>query len=172
MLRLSLAIILTACAYAVAIKPGLADHSPYPRKTIEVKTREAPGTILIDTKRFWLYYILGKGKAIRYGVAIGREGYGWTGTSRVSRKAEWPDWRPPREMLKRNPKLPKFVPGGPKNPMGARALYLGSSLYRIHGTNAIGTIRRAVSSGCFRLHNDDVIDLYKRARIGAKVIAF
>ncbi len=151
---------------------GLADHSPYPPEVIEVKSAEKSGTIIIDSKRKTLYFVLGGGKAVRYGIAVGREGFGWTGTSHVSRKAEWPHWRPPLAMRKRLPNLPKFVPGGPKNPMGARALYLGKTLYRIHGTNAIETLGREVSSGCFRMHNDDVIDLYKRTRIGAKVIVF
>jgi lipoprotein-anchoring transpeptidase ErfK/SrfK len=114
--------------------------------------------------------VLGDGRAIRYGIGVGRPGFEWSGVKRVTRKAEWPDWRPPSEMRKRRPDLPKFMPGGPDNPLGSRALYLGSSLYRIHGTNEPRTIGTNVSSGCIRLLNKDVMDLYRRARVGTKVI--
>lgn len=172
MSRLSLVLVVIAALAALAPNRAPAHHSPYPPEIIEVETAEPAGTIIIDAGNKRLYFVLGGGKAVRYGIAVGREGFGWTGTSWVSRKAEWPNWSPPAEMRKRHPELPGFVPGGPDNPMGARALYLGKTLYRIHGTNSIGSLGREVSSGCFRMHNDDVIDLYKRAKIGAKVIVF
>ena len=117
-----------------------------------------------------MYYVLGDGKAIRYGVGVGRPGFEWSGTKTITAKREWPDWRPPSEMLKRRPDLPRYMPGGPENPLGARAMYLGSSLYRIHGSNEPDTIGQAVSSGCIRMLNDDVVDLYSRATVGAQVI--
>jgi lipoprotein-anchoring transpeptidase ErfK/SrfK len=140
------------------------------KREIRYATAEAPGTIIIETRKKFLYLVLGNGRAIRYGVGVGREGFGWTGVERVSRKAEWPRWTPPAEMREREPDLPDFVEGGPGNPLGARALYLGSTEYRIHGTGEPWTIGRAVSSGCFRMTDDDVTDLYKRVKIGAKVI--
>jgi lipoprotein-anchoring transpeptidase ErfK/SrfK len=129
-----------------------------------------PGTIVIDTPQRFLFLIQPNGRALRYGIGVGRPGFSWAGMKTVSRKAEWPTWTPPPEMLKRRPDLPRFMPGGPENPMGARALYLGSSLYRIHGTNEPHTIGQAVSSGCIRMTNDDVQDLYERVRVGAKVL--
>jgi lipoprotein-anchoring transpeptidase ErfK/SrfK len=129
-----------------------------------------PGTIVINTAERHLYLVQAGGTAMRYGVGIGRPGFGWTGTKTVTRKAEWPDWRPPGEMLRRRPDLPRFMAGGPNNPLGARALYLGSSLYRIHGSNEPWTIGQAVSSGCFRMRNEDVIDLYSRVRVGTRVV--
>jgi lipoprotein-anchoring transpeptidase ErfK/SrfK len=129
-----------------------------------------PGTIIIDTPQRFLFLVQPGGRALRYGIGVGRPGFEWAGMKAVTRKAEWPSWTPPAEMLKRRPDLPRFMTGGPENPMGARALYLGSSLYRIHGTNEPNTIGQAVSSGCIRMNNDDVIDLYERVRVGAKVL--
>lgn len=129
-----------------------------------------PGTIIIDTPQRFLFLVQPGGRALRYGIGVGRPGFSWAGMKTVSRKAEWPSWTPPAEMLKRRPDLPRFMEGGPENPLGARALYLGSSLYRIHGTNEPHTIGQAVSSGCIRMTNDDVIDLYGRVRVGAKVL--
>ena len=133
-------------------------------------TAESSGTIVIDTNQRHLYLILGSGQAMRYGVGVGRPGFEWAGVHKVTRKAEWPDWTPPPEMLERQPGLPRFMKGGPNNPLGARALYLGSSLYRIHGSNEPWTIGHAVSSGCIRMRNEDVVDLYGRVGVGTKVI--
>lgn len=144
------------------------------KKTVSFSRKLKPGTILIKTSERRLYYVLPGGKAIKYGVGVGRQGFTWRGRRRISRKTEWPAWRPPARMIAREKKkgrnLPAFMPGGPSNPLGARAMYLGGSLYRIHGTNQASTIGRAVSSGCIRMRNDEVVDLYKRARIGALVI--
>jgi lipoprotein-anchoring transpeptidase ErfK/SrfK len=140
------------------------------RQVVPYEGREAPGTIVIRQSERHLYLVQPGGTAMRYGIGVGRDGFGWSGVKTVSRKAEWPDWRPPSEMLQRRPDLPRFMPGGPSNPLGARAMYLGSSLYRIHGTNEPHTIGTAVSSGCFRLMNEDVMDLYSRVKLGAKVI--
>lgn len=129
-----------------------------------------PGTIIIDTPQRFLFLVQPGGRALRYGIGVGRPGFSWAGMKTISRKAEWPNWTPPAEMLKRRPDLPRFMTGGPENPLGARALYLGSSLYRIHGTNEPHTIGQAVSSGCIRMTNDDVIDLYGRVRVGTKVL--
>jgi lipoprotein-anchoring transpeptidase ErfK/SrfK len=144
--------------------------SRFQRTIVSFDTREAPGTIIIDTRNTYLYLVLGQGQAMRYGVGVGREGFAWAGTQTVSRKAEWPDWTPPPEMIARQPYLPRFTTGGPGNPLGARAMYLGGSEYRIHGTNDPATIGKFVSSGCVRLTNEDVMDLYNRVRVGAKVI--
>jgi lipoprotein-anchoring transpeptidase ErfK/SrfK len=140
------------------------------REVVSYPSKEPPGTIIINTDERRLYYILGGGRALRYGVGVGRDGFQWGGTHHVSQKREWPDWRPPAEMIQRQPFLPRYMPGGPNNPLGARAVYLGSSLYRIHGSNEPRTIGTAVSSGCFRMTNEDVIDLYERVKVGAKVI--
>ena len=140
------------------------------RTTVSIDTREAPGTIVIDTGNTALYYVLGQGRAIRYGVGVGREGFTWSGVQTISRKAEWPDWFPPAEMIARQPYLPRFVAGGPGNPLGARAMYLGSSQYRIHGTNDPSTIGKFVSSGCIRLTNEDVADLFSRVDVGTRVV--
>jgi lipoprotein-anchoring transpeptidase ErfK/SrfK len=140
------------------------------RAVVAFSTTEAPGTIIIDTGNTTLYYVLGQGRAIRYGVGVGREGFTWAGVQTVSRKAEWPDWHPPAEMIARQPYLPRFMAGGPGNPLGARAMYLGNSVYRIHGTNDPTTIGKFVSSGCIRLTNDDVTDLFSRVEVGAKVV--
>ena len=140
------------------------------RTTVSYPGNHAPGTIIVNTTERRLYLVQGGGQALRYGIGVGRVGFTWAGTTSVVAKKEWPDWTPPSQMLKRRPDLPRFMKGGPDNPLGARAMYLGSSLYRIHGSNEPETIGTAVSSGCFRLTNDDVIDLYSRVRVGAKVI--
>jgi lipoprotein-anchoring transpeptidase ErfK/SrfK len=140
------------------------------RAVVAFSTTEAPGTIIIDTGNTSLYYVIGQGRAIRYGVGVGREGFTWSGVQTVSRKAEWPDWHPPAEMVARQPYLPRFMAGGPGNPLGARAMYLGSSQYRIHGTNDPSTIGKFVSSGCIRLTNVDVTDLFSRVNVGTKVV--
>lgn len=137
---------------------------------VEYNGRERPGTIVIDTEEKFLYLVEPGGKARRYGVGVGRPGFQWAGTHRISRKAEWPGWTPPPQMRKRQPELPAFMEGGPDNPLGARALYLGSTLFRIHGSNAPWTIGHEVSSGCFRMRNEDVIDLYERVGVGTTVI--
>ena len=142
----------------------------FPREVVNFTENQAAGTIIVNTKQRRLYYVLGNGKAVRYAIAVGKEGYSWSGTSTVSSKREWPDWSPPPEMRARRPDLPVHMAGGPNNPLGARALYLGSSLYRIHGSNEPETIGQAVSSGCFRMTNDDVVDLYNRVHVGARVI--
>jgi len=140
------------------------------RRIVDYRTGEAPGTIVVDTPNTYLYYILGNGKAVRYGIGVGRDGFTWSGVETVTRKAEWPDWTPPPEMLRRRPDLPRHMRGGPDNPMGARALYLGDTMYRIHGSNEPHTIGTATSSGCIRMTNDDIIDLYSRVRVGATAI--
>jgi lipoprotein-anchoring transpeptidase ErfK/SrfK len=140
------------------------------RTVVALDTSEAPGTVIIDTGNTTLYYVLGKGRAIRYGVGVGREGFTWSGVQTISRKAEWPDWHPPAEMIARQPYLPRFMAGGPGNPLGARAMYLGSSEYRIHGTNDLSTIGKFVSSGCIRLTNEDVADLFSRVDVGTRVV--
>jgi lipoprotein-anchoring transpeptidase ErfK/SrfK len=140
------------------------------RQIVLYPNKEPPGTIIIDTPNTFLYLTLGGGKALRYGIGVGRKGFTWSGVERISRKSEWPDWIPPAEMIARQPYLPRWVGGGPGNPLGARALYLGNTDYRIHGTNAPASIGTQVSSGCIRLRNDDVIDLYRRVSVGTKVI--
>jgi lipoprotein-anchoring transpeptidase ErfK/SrfK len=140
------------------------------RAVVAFDRNEAPGTIVIDTGNTALYFVLGQGRAIRYGVGVGREGFTWAGVQTISRKAEWPDWNPPAEMIARQPYLPRFMAGGRGNPLGARAMYLGSSVYRIHGTNDPSTIGKFVSSGCIRLTNEDVIDLFSRVDVGTKVV--
>src|ERR1700736_121313 len=140
------------------------------RQVVAYATSEAPGTIIVDTPHTYLYLVLGGGKAMRYGIGVGREGFTWAGTERVSRMAEWPDWHPPEEMIQRQPYLPRFMAGGPGNPLGARALYLGSTVYRIHGTNQPSTIGTFVSSGCIRLTNEDVTDLFTRVKVGTRVV--
>jgi len=140
------------------------------RAIVNLDSREAPGTVIIDTGNTVLYYVLGGGRAIRYGVGVGREGFTWSGAQTISRKAEWPDWHPPAQMIARQPYLPRFMAGGPGNPLGARAMYLGASEYRIHGTNDPSTIGKFVSSGCIRLTNEDVTDLFSRVDVGTKVV--
>ena len=144
--------------------------SPIPRTTVSIGASYAPGTIIINTTERRLYYVLGGGQALRYGIGVGRVGFTWAGVTQVSAKREWPEWTPPADMLRRRPDLPRHMKGGIDNPLGARAMYLGSSLYRIHGSNEPETIGQAVSSGCFRMTNEDVVDLYSRVRIGAKVV--
>ena len=154
-------------------EPGPEDKSVpevYRRQPVFYRTNEAPGTVIIDTSERFLYLIQGNNTALRYGIGVGRDGFQWNGLLKVTRKAEWPDWTPPAEMIERQPYLPRFMAGGPGNPMGARALYLGNTVYRIHGTNAPETIGHAVSSGCFRLVNEQIEDLYNRVKVGAKVI--
>ena len=142
----------------------------YDRQEVFFRSTEAPGTVVIDTTERFLYLVQPNNRALRYGIGVGREGFQWSGLQKISRKQEWPDWRPPPEMIERQPYLPRFMAGGPGNPMGARALYLGQTVYRIHGTNQPQTIGHAVSSGCFRLVNDDVTDLFDRVPVGTKVI--
>jgi lipoprotein-anchoring transpeptidase ErfK/SrfK len=159
------------------VDPGIdhtardADLPPELRKTsVLYRTEQPPGTIIVNTADRYLYLIQGNGTALRYGVGVGRDGFQWGGVHNISKKAEWPDWTPPPEMISRQPYLPRWMAGGPGNPLGARALYIGSTVYRIHGTNAPETIGQAVSSGCFRMVNDDVIDLYSRVPVGTKVM--
>ena len=142
----------------------------YEKQMVEYHGKESPGTIVIDTPNKFLFLVQGDGKALRYGVGVGRPGFTWSGVKTVSAKKEWPAWTPPAEMLVRRPDLPRFMEGGPQNPLGARAMYLGSSLYRIHGSNEPWTIGTNVSSGCIRMRNEDVIDLYGRVNVGARVI--
>jgi lipoprotein-anchoring transpeptidase ErfK/SrfK len=142
----------------------------YRRQLVFYRTTEAPGTIIVHTSERFLYLVQGNNRAVRYGIGVGRDGFQWSGLLKVSRKAEWPDWRPPPEMIARQPYLPRFMAGGPGNPLGARALYLGETVYRIHGTNQPQTIGQSVSSGCFRLVNPDVIDLFDRVPVGTKVV--
>ena len=141
-----------------------------PREIVSFGGGYAPGTIVVSTAQRRLYYVLGNGRAVQYGIGVGRPGFTWGGTMAISMKREWPDWRPPAQMLKRRPDLPRYMKGGPDNPLGARALYLGSSLFRIHGSNEPETIGQAVSSGCIRMTNEDVTDLYNRVRVGTRVV--
>ena len=140
------------------------------RQIVAYSSREVPGTVIIDTQRTHLFYVLGNGKAVRYGIGVGREGFTWSGVKSIIRKTEWPDWYPPPAMIARQPYLPRMVAGGPGNPLGARAMYIGGTEYRIHGTNDPSSIGKHISSGCIRMTNDNVIDLYNRVSIGAKVI--
>jgi lipoprotein-anchoring transpeptidase ErfK/SrfK len=140
------------------------------RQLVSYASREAPGTVIIDTPNTYLYLVLGHGQAMRYGIGVGRDGFTWSGVQSITKKSEWPDWTPPAEMIARQPYLPRYMAGGPGNPLGARAMYLGGTVYRIHGTNAPGTIGTRVSSGCIRLTNEDVADLYSRVNVGTKVI--
>ncbi len=140
------------------------------RQEVSYDGQEEPGTIIVDTRERVLYLMLGSGRAVRYGVGVGRPGFTWSGTRHVSQMRQRPDWTPPDEMLRRRPDLPRHMVGGPDNPLGARALYLGSTLYRIHGSNEPWTIGTQVSSGCIRMRNDDVIDLYSRVKVGTKVV--
>ena len=140
------------------------------RQEVPFATKEPAGTLIVDTPNTYLYYVLGGGRAIRYGVRVGRDGFTWTGVQKISRKAEWPDWHPPTEMIERQPYLPRFMAGGPGNPLGARAMYLGSTVYRIHGTNQPSTIGKFVSSGCIGMLNEDVSDLFDRVKVGTRVV--
>jgi lipoprotein-anchoring transpeptidase ErfK/SrfK len=153
-------------------EPGQTKQLPpiLRRQVVFYPTKEPAGTIIIDTPNTYLYLVLGKDQAVRYGIGVGREGFTWSGRERITRVAEWPDWTPPKEMIERQPYLPRFMAGGPTNPLGARALYLGNTVYRIHGTNQPSTIGTFVSSGCIRLVNDDIMDLYKRVQVGTRVV--
>jgi lipoprotein-anchoring transpeptidase ErfK/SrfK len=144
--------------------------SPIKKQIVDYETTQKPGTIIIETGERRLYLVLEGGKAMKYGIGVGRDGFTWSGTHRITRKAEWPGWTPPPAMRKRVPDLPAYMPGGPDNPLGARALYIGSTLYRVHGTSEPWSIGQAVSSGCIRLTNEDVTDLYDRVQVGAKII--
>ncbi len=165
-----------APAYAPAYGTRVADPAHpavdpiYDRQVVDYSGNEKPGTIIIDSPHFFLYLVMADGKALRYGIGVGRPGFAWSGVKQISAMREWPDWIPPAEMLERRPELPRFMPGGPDNPLGARAMYLGSTLYRIHGSNEPWTIGTQVSSGCIRLRNEDVVDLYSRVKVGTKVI--
>jgi lipoprotein-anchoring transpeptidase ErfK/SrfK len=156
---------------AVATPSGSYRVNPmFQRQAVYYRTGERPGTIVVDTGHHFLYLVLGDGQALRYGIGTARDGFSWGGVHTITRKAEWHSWTPPAEMIARQPGIPHFMPGGPNNPLGARALYIGATLYRIHGTNEPWTIGGDVSSGCIRMVNDDVIDLFSRAKVGAKVI--
>src|ERR1700720_1943835 len=159
------------------VDPGIdhgnsGDNLPdeFQKRLVFYRSQQPPGTIIVNTLERHLYVIQDATHAMRYGIGVGRDGFTWQGLLQISRKAEWPDWHPPPEMIERQPYLPRFMAGGPGNPLGARAMYLGNTVYRIHGTNQPSTIGQAVSSGCFRLFNDDVIDLYNRVNVGTKVI--
>jgi lipoprotein-anchoring transpeptidase ErfK/SrfK len=150
--------------------PNFYARSPIPRQTVSYPTAYPPGTIVIDTPERRLYLVLPNGQALRYGIGVGRDGFRWSGIHHITAKKEWPSWTPPRQMLARRPDLPRHMVGGIENPLGARAMYLGSTLYRIHGSNEPETIGQAVSSGCFRMTNDDVVDLYGRVAVGTTVV--
>ncbi len=154
----------------VPVTVNVAVNPVFVRQVVAYAGTEQSGTILVDTRAHFLYLVLGEGQAMRYGIGVARSGFEWSGTHKVTRKAEWPSWTPPAEMLRRQPHLPRFMEGGPDNPLGARALYLGSTLYRIHGTSEPWTIGQDVSSGCIRMTNEDVIDLYERVKVYAKVV--
>jgi lipoprotein-anchoring transpeptidase ErfK/SrfK len=157
---------------AVVLQATPQVASVFVRQVVSYSTSESAGTIVVDSRAHFLYYVLGNGQAVRYGIGVARDGFEWSGTHRVTRKAEWPSWTPPAEMRQRQPHLPAYMEGGPGNPMGARALYLGSTLYRIHGTVEPWTIGQNVSSGCIRMTNEDVIDLYARVQVSTKVVVF
>jgi lipoprotein-anchoring transpeptidase ErfK/SrfK len=150
--------------------PKKALPPQFRRTLVDYYTKEPAGTLIVDTQNTYLYLVLGPGKALRYGIGVGREGFTWSGSERVTKMAEWPDWNPPEEMIERQPYLPRFMAGGDGNPLGARALYLGKTIYRIHGTNQPSTIGTFVSSGCIRLTNEDVMDLYTRVKVGTRVV--
>ncbi len=153
------------------VEPGRPGMDPkYEKQLVEYHGKERPGTIVVDTPNKFLYFVQPGGTALRYGIGVGRPGFAWSGVKSITAKKEWPSWTPPAEMLKRRPDLPRFMEGGPENPLGARAMYLGSSLYRIHGSNEPWTIGTNGSSGCSRMRNQDVIDLYERVHVGARVV--
>jgi lipoprotein-anchoring transpeptidase ErfK/SrfK len=158
----------SATGIDASIDAGLAPDLQ--RQVVNYPTNAAPSTVVIDIAHTYLYYVLGDGKAMRYGIGVGREGFKWSGTEAVTRKAEWPDWTPPQEMIARQPYLPRWMAGGESNPLGARAIYLGNTMYRIHGTNMPETIGHDVSSGCIRLLNEDIVDLYSRVNVGTKIV--
>jgi lipoprotein-anchoring transpeptidase ErfK/SrfK len=154
-----------------ALEPSRRDvHPRYQRQEVNYDGKERPGTVIINTRERLLYLVKENGRATRYGIGVGRPGFTWAGTHTISNMREWPDWRPPPEMLRRQPDLPRHMPGGPENPLGARAMYLGSTLYRIHGSNEPWTIGQAVSSGCIRMRNEDVIHLYNQVKVGTRVV--
>jgi lipoprotein-anchoring transpeptidase ErfK/SrfK len=154
-----------------SIEPSRPGMDPkFEKQVVDYNGKEAPGTLVIDTPNKFLYLVQAHGKALRYGIGVGKPGFTWSGVKQISMKKEWPDWTPPAEMLKRRPDLPRHMEGGPENPLGARAMYLGTSLYRIHGSNEPWTIGTNVSSGCIRMRNEDVIDLYGRVPVGTKVV--
>ena len=159
-----------APAYANPNEDSSEMRADLKRQIVSYRTNEAPGTVIVDTPNTYLYLVMPGGKAMRYGIGVGREGFTWSGVKTIEKKAEWPDWTPPPEMIQRQPYLPRFVAGGATNPLGARAMYLSGSVYRIHGTNAPSTIGEQVSSGCIRMVNEDVIDLYSRVHVGTKVV--
>jgi lipoprotein-anchoring transpeptidase ErfK/SrfK len=154
----------------VSSEEAVVSEGPFARQVVFFRSNEAPGTLVVHTSERFVYLVQPNNRALRYGIGVGREGFQWSGLVKVSRKSEWPDWRPPPEMLARQPYLPRFMAGGPGNPMGARALYLGSTVFRVHGTNQPETIGHAISSGCFRLANGDIIDLYERVPLNTKVV--
>jgi lipoprotein-anchoring transpeptidase ErfK/SrfK len=156
--------------HALMLRSKVRLHPMYLRQVVPFRNSEQPGTLIVDTGSHFLYLVLGKGRAMRYGIGVAKDGFEWSGTHRISNKREWPDWTPPAEMLKRRPELPRHMAGGLSNPLGARALYIGSTLYRIHGTTEPWSIGQDVSSGCIRMTNDDVTDLYARVKIGTKVV--
>ncbi|WP_108395548.1 L,D-transpeptidase [Devosia submarina] len=158
--------------HGLALYANMQVDPVFLRQVVRYETRERSGTIVVDTTAHFLYFVLGDGRALRYGIGVAKSGFEWGGTHRVTRKAEWPSWTPPAEMLRRRPDLPRHMKGGLDNPLGARALYLGSTLYRIHGTTEPWSIGQNVSSGCIRMTNDDVIDLYARVQINTKVVVF
>ena len=154
----------------VAVDPRATIDPKFYKQVVAYHGSEPPGTIVIDTPQRFLFLVQDNGTAVRYGIGVGKPGFTWAGEKKITAKKEWPDWTPPPEMLQRRPDLPHFMAGGPENPLGARAMYLGSSLYRIHGSNEPWTIGQAVSSGCIRMRNEDVIDLYERVKVGTKVV--
>lgn len=156
--------------HALMLQGNARVHAQYLRQVVKYATNERSGTIVVDTRSHFLYFVLGDGRALRYGIGVARDGFEWSGSHQVTRKAEWPGWTPPAEMRKRQPGLPAHMEGGPNNPLGARALYLGSTLYRIHGTNEPWSIGQNVSSGCIRMTNADVVDLYGRVQLNTKVV--
>jgi lipoprotein-anchoring transpeptidase ErfK/SrfK len=156
--------------HALMLQGNARVHPQYLRQVVRYATNERSGTIVVDTRSHFLYFVLGDGRALRYGIGVARDGFEWSGSHQVTRKAEWPGWTPPAEMRKRQPGLPAHMEGGPNNPLGARALYLGSTLYRIHGTNEPWSIGQNVSSGCIRMTNADVTDLYERVKLNTKVV--
>lgn len=160
----------SAPSHGLALQANAAVNPIFLRQVVQYPTSESSGTVVVDTGAHFLYFVLGDGRALRYGIGVAKDGFEWSGTHKVSRKAEWPSWTPPAEMLRRRPDLPRPMEGGPDNPLGARALYLGSTLYRIHGTSEPWSIGQNVSSGCIRMTNADVIDLYDRVKLYTKVV--
>jgi len=156
--------------HALALQANMQVNPMFLRQVVPYPTGERSGTLVVDTRAHFLYFVLGDGRALRYGIGVAKSGFEWSGTHQITRKAEWPSWTPPAEMLQRRPELPRFMEGGPDNPLGARALYLGSTLYRIHGTTEPWSIGQNVSSGCIRMTNADVIDLYERVKLYTKVV--